>query len=178
MKDFFSRLSWADYILAACVLRGLFVGYKSGIFAELLRSLAHLSSVIAALIFRDTAAQYLTLNTFMNESTARLTGFAVCFTASFFATLFLRKAIIKILKVGEGDGLQKILGASLGAARWVVLLSLVFMAVQHSPLKQLQTDIQQRSLTGAAVSQVAPALFGFTGQLTAQWSGPAQGKSA
>ena len=179
MKDFFARLSWADYIAAACVIRGLYVGYKSGIFAELLRSIAHLCSVVAALYFQDRAAGYLTLNTFMNESTARIAGFAVCFVVLFIATLLLRRAIIKILKVGEGDGLQRLLGALLGGARWIVLLSLVFMAVGNSPLSQLQKDVQERSLTGAAISRVAPALFGFTGQLTAQWASSAeQGKTA
>lgn len=181
MKDFFARLSWADYIAAGFFARGLYVGYKSGIFAELLRSIAHLGTVVAALYFQDVAAQYLTLNTFMNEGTARIAGFTVCFVALFFGTMILRKAIIKILKVGEGDGLQRILGALLAGTRWIVLLSLLFMAVSHSPLKQLHTDVQDRSLTGAAISRVAPALFGFTGQLTAQLgtSPPAeQGKTA
>lgn len=176
MKDFFARLSWADYIAAACLARGMYVGYKSGIFAELLRSMAHLGCAVAALYFQDIAAQYLTLNTFMNEGTARLAGFSVCFVALFIATFMLRKAIIKILKVGEGDGLQRFLGAAVGGARWIVLLSLVFMAVANSPLKQLHADVQERSLTGAAIARVAPALFGFTGHLTAQMAD--QGKAA
>lgn len=181
MKDFFARLSWADYIAAACLCRGLYVGYKSGIFAEFLRSVAHLGSAVAAIYFQGAAAQYLTLNTFMNEGMARIAGFAGCFAVLFVATYFMRRAIIKIFKVGEGDGLQRILGALLGGARWIVLLSLVFMAVGRSPLKQLQTDVQDRSLTGAAISRVAPALFGFTGQLTAQLADSptaGQGKAA
>ena len=165
MKDFFARLSWVDYIAVAFLLRGLYVGYKSGIFAELMRTVGHLLSVIAALLAQGVAAEHLTLNTVLNESTARIIGFVVVLFTALIGTFFLRKMIIKILKVGEGDKLQRILGSLLGGARWIILLSLVFMAINASPLKQLKADVQQRSFAGAAISQVAPTVFGFLGQL-------------
>jgi uncharacterized membrane protein required for colicin V production len=166
LKDFFSRLSWADYIALAVMARGVYVGYKSGVFSEFLRILAYLVTFVAAFKLHDPIAQQLTLNTFLNGAAARVAAFAAVFVPAFVATFVVRKLVLQLLKAGEGGVFQKILGAVLGACRWIAVLSLLYMAIDQSPLKQLQTDVHERSLTGQAVSRVAPALFGFLVQVS------------
>ena len=57
------------------VLRGCYVGYKSGFFPELLRTVGYLITVIVTFRFHEEATQFLTLKTFLNDATASALSF-------------------------------------------------------------------------------------------------------
>lgn len=166
MKDLFSKLTWADYVALMAVLRGLYVGYKSGFFQELLRVAGYVVTLIVTLLFHRLLAATLTLNTFLNESSATVVAFVAMLIAVYIGVKILRVIITKALKVGEGGAPQKIAGAFVGALRLLVLLSFFFMLVDKTPLKELKTDVHERSLTGPYISQAAPMMFDFFSQIS------------
>ncbi len=168
MSDFISRLTWVDYIAFVAVLWGFYVGYKSGLFPEVLRIAAYLATVILTLRFREPLAQYLTLKTFLNSATAAALSFFVLLLGTFFLLRLVTVILLKLLKIGEGGIFYRILGALIGGCRWIILLSLVFMLIDNSPLVPLKTDVHQRSLFGPKVSKIAPTLFDFLSTLSPQ----------
>ena len=161
MKEFISRLTWVDYIAFAACIRGFYVGYKAGFFPELLRSASYVLTVVAALHFHDMLAQWLTLKTFLNMTMATGIAFAAILVASFVLTLLIRKLLLKMLKVGDGGFLGRLIGLLMGACRWLMLLSLLFMLIDRLPLSQLQADVHSRSLTGPTIARVSPTLFEY-----------------
>ena len=161
-----SKLTWADYVALVALLRGLYVGYKSGFFHELLRVAGFIVTIIVSVLFYEDVAQAITLNTFLNITFARIAGFCILLVVVFLVTKIVRSILLKLLKVGEGGAVNRILGMALGGARWLMLLSFFFMVVDQSPLKQLQEDVHKRSLTGSTIVQAAPALMEFMGQLS------------
>ncbi len=165
MKELISKLTWVDYLALIALLRGLYVGYKSGLFQEILRVAAYLVTIFVALYLFETVAQYLTLHTFLNIATARVVGFVGALVIVFILTLLLRILLVKLLKVGEGGTLNRLIGAAMGGVRLLVILSFFFMGVDHSPLSQLKADIHTRSLTGSKIAEVAPTLVEFTSHL-------------
>ena len=165
MKDLLSKLTWVDYIALVAVMRGLYVGYKSGLLQEVMRVAAYLLSLLVAMQFHGLIAQQLTVRTFLNETTAKAAAFTVVLIAAFVLLKVLRTVLTKLLKLGESGGLQKMLGALLGGVRWLVLLSFFFMLVDATPLKELKTDVHERSLTGPTISQAAPVLYDFSSQI-------------
>ena len=165
LKELISKLTWVDYLALIALLRGLYVGYKSGVFHELLRVAAYVVTIVVTLYLFEPLAQYLTLHTFLNIESARAVGFGVSLVLVYLVTKLVRIALVKILKPGEGGALNRLLGAAIGGARLLVLLSLFFMGVDHSPLTQLKADIHTRSLTGPKISEVAPTLVEFTTQM-------------
>ncbi len=166
MKELVARLTWVDYLTAIAILRGIYIGYKTGLFQEILRVITYLASVIVTLLFYGMIAQQLTLTTFLNESASRIVAFAVLLAVALLVTKLLSRALLKLMKIGEGSPLARIAGALLGACRWVLLLSLTFMLIDHLPLSSLKTDIHTRSLAGPRVVQIAPTLFEFMNSLS------------
>ena len=175
MKEFVSRLTWVDYLTLVAILRGCYVGYRSGFFPELLRITAYLVTVIVTLHFREPLAQLLTLRTFMNYTTAGTLSFLLLLVIVFSITKLITALFLRLLKIGEGGVLYRLIGLALGACRWVILLSLVFMLIDTSPLTPLKTDIHERSVVGGKVSVLAPTLFDFLSAISPQLGVPKKG---
>lgn len=175
MKDFISRLTWVDCIALLAVIRGCYVGYKSGFFPELLRIAAYLVTVIVAFHFHEPLGRFLTLNTFLNEVTAQAAALILLLVAVFLVTKLATLLLLRMLKVGEGAFVYRLVGALAGACRWVILLSLVFMLVDRLPLAPLRTDIHDRSVTGPKIAVIAPTLFDFLSNISPQLTVPKQG---
>lgn len=172
MKEYISRLTWVDYLAIIAVLRGCYVGYKSGLFPELLRIAAYLITAIVTLRFHATVTQLLTLKTFLNETTASIASYAALIIVTFLATKLLTALILNLLKLGEGGFFYRLLGLILGACRWVILLSLLFMAIDYSPLTTLKSDIHSHSVSGPDIVRIAPMLFDFMSGLSPELAVP------
>ena len=165
LKELISKLTWVDYLALIALLRGLYVGYKSGVFQELLRVAAYVVTILVTLCLFEPAAQYLTLHTFLNIDSARIIGFVAALIIVYLLTKVVRMLLVKLLKPGEGGAVNRLLAAAIGGARLLVLLSFFFMGVDHSPLTQLKADIHTRSLTGPKIAEAAPTLVAFMSQM-------------
>ncbi|MBI3315777.1 MAG: CvpA family protein [Candidatus Omnitrophica bacterium] len=172
MKEFIASLTWVDYLTAIAVLRGGYVGFRSGLFPELLRIAEYVLTVVVAFRFYEPLAQFLTLKTFLNISTATTVSFSVLVVGVFLVAKLITMFLLKLLKVGEGAFFYRLAGLIFGACRWVVILSIAFMLVDHLPLHSLKTDIHDRSVVGPKVSKVAPMLFDFLSSLSPQLGVP------
>ena len=155
LEEFISRLTWVEVIAFLAVLRGCYVGFKSGFFPELLRIVGYLVTVIVTFRFHEEATQFLTLKTFLNDATASALSFFSLLVVTFLLTKIVIALFLKLLKMGKGGFLYRVTGLLLGACRWVILLSLIFMLIDHSPFAPLRTDIHERSYLGPKISLIA-----------------------
>ena len=172
MKEFISTLQWVDYIAFAAVVWGLYIGYRSGFFPELLRIVSYFVTVIVTFRYYDWLAQWLSLKTFLNVETASTISFFSILLGTFILTKLLIMLLLRVLKIGEGGYLLRVVGAAIGACRFIVLLSLLIMLIDMSFLAQLKADIHTRSLTGAKIAKVAPTAFDFLSHLSPQLTVP------
>ena len=156
------------------VLWGFYIGYKGGLFPEILRIAAYLATVIVTFRYQEPLAQYLTLKTFLNDATANALAFFTLLLGVYFLLRLITILLLKLLKIGQGGFFYRLIGALIGGCRWVLLLSLVFMLIDNSPLAPLKTDIHQRSVTGSEVAKIAPTLFDFLSTLSPQLKVPAK----
>lgn len=172
MKELISKLTWVDYLALIAVLRGLFVGYRSGLFPELLRSAAYVVTILVTFRFQNELAQVLTLKTFLNQTTSDALSFTLLLTGVFILTKVVTWLILRLLKVGDGNFFYRAAGMMLGACRWVILLSLVFMLMERLPLESLSKDISERSVSGSKISKIAPLIFDFLSTFSPQLAVP------
>ena len=170
MSEFISSLTWVDYVTLAAAIWGAVVGYKGGLFPELLRVAVYLVTVIVTFKFHEPLTQVLTLKTFLNHTTAGVLAFFALLAGTFVLLKILTILLLKILKVGEGGFFYRAVGALIGSCRWVILLSLIFMLIDHSPLVPLKSDIHERSVAGPRVMKIAPMLFDFLSKLSPQFA--------
>ncbi len=168
MKEFVSKLTWVDYLTLIAVLRGCYVGYRSGLFPEFLRIAGYLVTVVVTFKFQEPVSQYLTLKTFLNAATCSAISFIGLLALVFALTKLVTMLLLKLLKIGEGGFFYRLLGMVIGACRWVILLSLIFMLIDFSPLAPLKSDIHNRSVVGAKVAALAPTIFEFLANLSPQ----------
>ena len=168
MKEFIARLTWVDYLTLIAVLRGCYVGYRSGFFPELLRIAAYIITVLVTLRFYDPLGQFLTLKTFLNATTATALAFFALLAGTFALATGLMRVVLWMLKIGEGGFVYRVIGMLIGACRWLVLLSMIFLLIGYTPLETLKTDIRSRSVVGPKVAQVAPTIFDFLATLSPQ----------
>ena len=150
-------------LLAA--LWGLGIGFKDGFFKELFRVATYGVSLTAAWLFCDSLGQYLTLHTFLKESVARVIAFVVLLAGTLLGGKILCAILQKLLKTDHGGPASRLLGAALGVVRLIVLLSFFFMLIDWLPIAGLKTDLHQRSLSGPAISRIAPLALEFASQV-------------
>ncbi len=175
MKEFFSQLTWVDYLTVIAVLRGCYVGYRSGLFPELLRLAGYVITVAITLRFYELLAQTLTLKTFLNLTSATAVAFIALLVAVFIVIKFLTFVLLKMLKVGEGGIFYRLVGLAVGACRWVVLLSMIFMIIDYLPMDSLKKDIHEHSVVGPKIVIIAPTIFDFLSHLSPQLGVKAKG---
>ena len=169
MSEFISRLTWVDYIAVTAVLWGLYAGYKGGLFPEILKIAAYLVTAIVTFRFHEPLAQYLTLKTFLNDTTANALAYCALLLGVYFLLWLITTILLKLLKIGQGGFFYRFIGALIAGCRWVLLLSLAFMLIDNAPLlTPLKTDIHQRSVTGPKIAKIAPTLFDFLSTLSPQ----------
>jgi len=168
LYELMARLTWVDYSALVAVLWGFYVGYKGGLFPEILRIGVYLVTVIVTLRFRAPLADYLTLKTFLNSFVAGAAALTVLLAGVFFLLKLVTLLVLKLLKIGTGGFFYRFLGGLFGACRWIVLLSLIFMLLDNSPLTPLAADIHRRSVVGPKLSRIAPILFDFLSSLSPQ----------
>ncbi len=168
LNEFIMRLTWVDYISVSVLLRGFYVGYKGGIFPEILRLASYLVTILVTFYYYEPLAQLITLKSFLNAATATALAGVVLFLAGIILTKILCVILLKMLKVGEGGVLMRILGMLFGGARLIILLSFVFMLIDRSPLSQLKKDIHTRSVVGEQISKAGPVIFDFMSHLSPQ----------
>jgi membrane protein required for colicin V production len=174
LKELASRLTWVDCVVFIALVRGIYIGYRSGLFPELMRVVGYIVTVFVAFYLNEFVAQYLTLNTFLNETSAQAISLAGLLAVTFALTKFIVFLFLKLLKVGDGGTFYRVLGAGVGACRWMILVSLIFMIIEKLPLGPLKSDIHDRSFSGAYVAKVGPVLFDFASNLAPQFGGSAK----
>jgi uncharacterized membrane protein required for colicin V production len=160
VSDFLQTLSWVDYVIAAGIARGIFVGYKSGGFVELVRYL-NLGLTLALLIaFTPTLAAYVQTNTLLSED---LSQKVVIVLVGLIAYMLFRTIFSLILKFASMDNnwVMKVIGMLLGAFRWAILLSFALYAVNSLQLVVVGKDVLEKSRWGSAIGPIAPNVVEF-----------------
>lgn len=160
-----------EYVALVAILRGLWVGGRSGFFLELLRIVSYLLTIVVTFQFQNWIADFLTVNTFMNESTANVVAIGVLFLGVLGLTKLITMLVVKVLKVSNSGGVNRLLGMTLGVVRWLIILSIAFMAINYTPMETLKKDINSRSMYGPKIGEIAPTLFDFLKNLSPNTTG-------
>lgn len=144
------------------------MGYRSGFFPELFRIVSYLLTFFIAFTFKQELADLITLNSFLNQSAAEWIAFTALLVVMFFTTKLISMIFLKAFKTADGALLVRLLGMCLGVVRWMVLLSLIFLLINQSPLDGLKTDIHERSVLGPRIAALAPTMVEFLSSLSPQ----------
>ncbi len=160
MKEFISTLNWVDWVIVGCCLRGAYVGYKEGIFAEVLRVFVYGATFLVAARFASTLSPLLETHFSLDAELGKTASMILLFLASFLILRVIALVLLKIIKPAEGFAFN-FLGMILGVARWFVVLSIAFMAVRVANVQVLSQDIQEKSAFAKSIVPIAPVAYEY-----------------
>lgn len=160
MKEFISTLNWVDYVIIAAFLRGAFVGYKEGFFAEILRIVVYGASTIGALQLAPSVSPTIQSHLSFDEDLALTVSIVLVSIALFLMLRLIALILLKVVKTGGGF-LFNLLGLAVGIARWAVILSIAFMAVKQTHITVLYEDISVKSRFAQPIVPIAPTAYDY-----------------
>ncbi len=156
------RFNWVDIFFVTLLFRISYIGFKNGLLPEFLRLLG--LSIAFILSFNN----YTSVSTFLSSHTkwtdANLD--VISFLSIFLAVLFIFKILALLARrfLG-GDNISQVnrlVGATLGLIRGILLASLIYTLFVNSPFEYLERSAKDRSFSGKYLSDI-PALIYKTG---------------
>jgi len=152
-----------DYIVIIPVSWGIYKGFSKGIVIEIVSLLALLVGVYIAVRFSGYAETSLAEHTSINGNTLSLTAFALTFIATLIGIFFLGKLLDKVVKTSSLDIINRILGASVGGLKFLLLVSVVIYALNSMAKDQkfLSGETRSESYTYLYVEKLAPMIYPY-----------------
>lgn len=160
MKEFISTLNWVDYVIVLAFLRGAFVGYKEGLFAEILRIFVYAATFVGAVELAPILAPVLQSHLSLDAGLANIAAMILIAMAIFLMLRLVAIVLLKVIKPGEGF-VFNIFGLALGVVRWAIILSVVFMAVKQANVAVLNEDIGAKSRFAPPLIPIAPTGYEY-----------------
>lgn len=160
VSDFLQTLSWIDYVIAAGIGRGVFVGYKSGGFIELMRYAVLFLTLAVLVAFTGTFASYVQGHTLLSADLSQKTVVLLLGGITYLIFNTISGLILKVASM-DNNWPMKLIGITLGGLRWAILLSFALLAVNSLQLIVVGKDVLQQSRWGGAVEPIAPSIIDF-----------------
>lgn len=160
VSEFLQTLSWIDYVIAAGIGRGIFVGYKSGGFVELMRFVVLMLTLAVVVAFNGTLAAYVQSHTLLSADLSQKTVIVLLGLITFMVLSWIMGLILKFASM-DNNWVMKIIGITLGGLRWAMLLSFALFALNSLELLVIGKDVLQESRWGGVIEPIAPGIIDF-----------------
>ena len=147
-------------MILGCALRGAYVGYKEGVFAEALRFCVYGITFLVGVRFASDLSPLLEKHFSLDAELAKIASMILLFIATFLILRVIAIVLLKVIKPGEGI-VFNLFGLTSGMLRWAVMLSITFMLVQTANVKVLSQDIAEKSQFAKPILPIAPTAYGY-----------------
>jgi len=153
-------MNWLDIIVAIVIVYSIFKGYRTGF----IKQLASLAGIVACILLSGKVSAMILpyLRNLGNipdkllEPAAFIAAF-ILIAAAFMLLGHMIQSILETIKLGF---INRLAGAVLSLAKWMIIISLVFNLLikmdEHRVL--FPADIENRSLSFKYIQPVAPAI--------------------
>lgn len=154
-------MNYVDIVICIPLLWGLYKGFTKGLIIETASIIALGAGVLGGMKFSDACAEKIKESFDWNSDYLPVVSFAVVFLAIVIAVFFIGKLLSKVAKSLALGGVDKILGAAIGALKHALIISIViFMidAIEHS-YPGISFDAKKESVLYTPVGKIAPLLI-------------------
>ena len=161
MVDF----NWFDAIIGSIIIILGIKGFINGFFKEIFGLVGLIGGIIGAFILHEPAAKFIS-TTFIqlkdNETLATLFGFISILLIIWISATILGEIFSKLTKASGLSFLSRILGFFTGAGKYFLIFSIIFTALQMSPLmkENIPSKIKD-SISYPYLMYVGQFLFNF-----------------
>lgn len=153
------KFNWVDVVILLTVVRGIYVGYKSGLSQEFFRFLALIAAYYSALIFHADAARFIAEHSLIKEKWALLIAFIGVATFFFVLVIVLFKLLQKWVRLEFANNLNTYGGALAGGLRGLIIVSLILFALFFIPDQFVKRQIYTNSFLGYYAIEYTPNIY-------------------
>lgn len=153
------KFNWVDVVILLTVVRGIYVGYKSGLSQEFFRFLALIAAYYSALIFHADVARFIAEHSLIKEKWALLIAFIGVATFFFVLVIVLFKLLQKWVRLEFANNLNTYGGALAGGLRGLIIVSLILFALFFIPDQFVKRQIYTNSFLGYYAIEYTPNIY-------------------
>jgi hypothetical protein len=146
--EILKSINWLDIVLLVLILRGIYIGVKLGLTAELFNFFGILVSLILAVLWYSRTADVLVVNFKLPVWLSQFLCFIIIAQLIRFIFKYGLALLLKILNVQFIPQLERIGGGIIGFGRGIILSGIIILAIGLIPNNYLRESIEEKSFSG------------------------------
>lgn len=158
IMDNFPSPNAVDIGALVILLLGTIIGFRRGLSGELARFIGTILAFCLAMYFYKPFGSWLVEHTRLEEEPANVTAFVLVVAAVLLVTLVLRLVLRSIMKISFEGNIEKGGGCIAGFVRAVILVLVIFIAMNMWPHDYLNRVFGRESIIGSVVVKYMPAV--------------------
>ena len=155
----FNRINWVDVLAVILLVRMGYIGFRLGLGAELLKLAGLVTGFFAGFRYYQQAGDWLAQKSFLSTEWASVVAMGLIVLSSYFVVTRVFRVLEKVVQISFEKRLNQVGGMLAGMGRGLLIASVVLVACQQLPAPAMQDSIRQHSMSGRAVSQIAPVVY-------------------
>jgi len=157
--EIIKNINWLDIVVLVLVVRGVYMGVKRGLTAELFNFFGIIISLVLAIQWYSQVADVLILNFSLPTWLSKLLCFVVIAQIIRIAFKYSLTLLLKILNIQFIPQLEKIGGGTIGFGRGIIAAGILILALSFIPNDYMKESIQTKSFTGGFLIKVTEKIY-------------------
>ncbi|HOW35867.1 MAG TPA: CvpA family protein [Candidatus Omnitrophota bacterium] len=157
-EEVVKSINWIDILVAAIIIRIIYVGFKRGFVVELFKLIGVVLAVFVTLHYFSTFSQSLQDSAHFPAGIANIVAYGMLWGAVILVFKLVRDGLLVLLKIEAHSALDKWGGVILAAGRSVLLASLTLLFLSAATIGYFTKNLE-KSLVSSRVVRVAPGLY-------------------
>lgn len=159
MPELFQRINWVDVFVIILLIRTSYIGVRTGLSTELFKVIGIFLGLYFGIRFYADLGGWVSSKIALPPELADGLSFLILIFASIITLKYVGLFLSKFVKLAFAKKLDKWGGFIFGLMRGGVIASLVFMFLGILQIDYVTRSIEERSLTGAYIQEVAPLVY-------------------
>ena len=155
----FSRINWVDVLAVILLVRMGYIGLRLGLGAELVKLVGLIAGFVVGFRYYQEVGDFLARRTFLSTEWVSMLTMVLIVAVVYFVVTRIMRLLEKLVQINFEKKLNQVGGLVAGLVRGLLIASVALVACQQLSAPTLQESIQQHSMSGRMVSQVAPAVY-------------------
>lgn len=159
MQELLSKINWVDIFIAILLIRGTYIGAKTGFIWGFFKLFG--ISVVSILAIQNYSflAEYISYYTPLSLKTAEFLSFLFITVVGLLIFMLLRVILQRILKIEFAKLIEKPGGIIIGFIYSCVFVSIILVNLTLTPISYIGRSITERSIAGEPFLKVVPQIY-------------------
>ena len=152
-------MNWVDVLAVILLIRMGYIGFRLGLGTELVKLAGLIVGFLVGFRYYQLWGDFLAQKSFLSTEWASVIVMVGIISAAYFLVTRGIRLLERLMQVNFEKRLNSVGGLLAGLVRGLLIASVTLVACQQLPAPYMQESIQEHSMTGRRVSQVAPAVY-------------------